>query len=166
MYRYLDDASRLLARATRYLGAITASIMILTLLLGVFYRYVLQDSLAWSDEVALLAASWTVFLFASELVRRFEHVRVTLLLGWLPGRLAGLLERLNVLLVLLFGMAMLWTGYGFMEFTLGQVSPAIRYPLWLRNAALPVSGLLISFHAAVLLLRPHSLNDLRTPQHG
>ncbi|NWO08830.1 TRAP transporter small permease [Chromohalobacter salexigens] len=166
MYRHLDEASRILASTTKYLGAIAALIMILTLLLGVFYRYVLQDSLSWSDEVALLAASWTVFLFASVLVRHFEHVRVTLLLSLLPDRLSGVLERLNVLLVLLFGVAMIWTGYGFMEFTASQVSPAIRYPLWVKNAALPVSGLLISFHAVVLLIRPYSLNDLRSTEHG
>lgn len=166
MYRYCEAASRALATVTKYLGAVTALIMISTLLLGVFYRYVLQDSLSWSDEIALLAASWTVFLFASVLVPGFEHVRVTLLLSCLPGWLAEILDRVNVLLVLLFGLAMVWTGYGFMEFTFGQVSQAIRYPLWIKNGALPVSGLLITLHAAVLLIRPHSLQDLRTSNNG
>ncbi|MCG7601977.1 TRAP transporter small permease [Halomonas sp. McH1-25] len=166
MYRHLDAFSRHLATLSHYLGALIALIMVGTLLLGVFYRYVLQDSLSWSDEVALLAASWMTFLFASSLVRRFEHVRVTLILSMLPDSLAGLVERINVLLVLLFGLAMVWTGYGFMEFTSSQVSPAIRYPLWVKNAALPVGGALITIHAFVLLVRPSSLNALRAQDNG
>lgn len=166
MYRYLDAFSQRLATLSQYLGAVSAIVMIFTLLLGVFYRYILQNSLSWSDEVALLAASWTTFLFSSALVRKFEHVRVTLFLSLLPDALAGFLERINVMLVLLFGIAMLWTGYGFMEFTFSQVSPAIRYPLWIKNSSLAVAGALICIHATVLLIRPSSLNALRKQENG
>lgn len=166
MYRYIDAFSQRLATLSQYVGAFSAAVMVLTLLLGVFYRYVLQDSLSWSDEIALLAASWTTFLFSSALVRRFEHVRVTLFLSLLPAALSGLFERINVLLVLIFGIAMIWTGYGFMEFTINQVSPAIRYPLWVKNAALPVGGALICVHAIALLFRPGSLNALREQDNG
>lgn len=40
--------------------------------------------MAWSDEVAILAFIWTIFLFSSALVRDFGHVRVALLLDALP----------------------------------------------------------------------------------
>ena len=166
MYRYLDAFSQRLATLSQFLGAVSALVMVFTLLLGVFFRYVLQNSLSWSDEVALLAASWTTFLFSSALVRQFEHVRVTLILSIMPDVLSGFLERINVLFVFLFGLAMLWTGYGFMEFTFSQVSPAIRYPLWVKNSALPVGGALICIHSIVLLIRPSSLNALRTQDNG
>ena len=166
MYRYLDTFSQRLAQFSQCLGAITALIMVLSLLLGVFYRYALQSSLSWSDEVALLTASRTTFLFGSALVRHFEHVRVTLFLSLLPSVLAGLLERINVLLVLILGIAMLWTGYGFMAFAADQVSAAIRYPMWIRNAALPVAGAFICIHALALLLKPSLLNELREENNG
>ncbi|KAA0012497.1 TRAP transporter small permease [Billgrantia pellis] len=166
MYRYLDALSQRLAMLSHCLGALSALVMVGTLLLGVFYRYALQNSLSWSDEVALLAASWTIFLFSSALVRRMEHVRVTLALSLLPEALAGLLERINVFLIFLFGLAMVWTGYGFMDFTWNQVSPAIRYPLWMKNAALPVGGVVICIHAITLLIRPSSLNELRKQDNG
>ena len=163
MYRQLDRLSALLAICSTALGCVFAVVMVVTLLLGVFYRYALQSSLAWSDEVALLAFTWTVFLFTSVLVRGYGHVRVTFLLGLLPGPLVEVIERLNVLIVLVFAVIMVWVGYGFAEFTASQVSPAIRYPLWLRNAALPVSGALIVVHALVILLRPGSLKHLVDP---
>ena len=61
---------------------------------------------------------------------------------------------------------MLWTGYGFMAFAADQVSAAIRYPMWIRNAALPVAGAFICIHALALLLKPSLLNELREENNG
>lgn len=154
MYNYLDKFGRGLAYGSQVVGALAALIMVASLLLGVFYRYALDDALVWSDEVAALAFTWTVFLFASSLVREGGHVRVTLLIDALPLLAAEILERLIMLLVFGFGMLMLWTGWNFAEFTVGQVSPAVRYPVWFKNAAVPAGGLLISIHAIILLVRP------------
>lgn len=158
MYQYLDKFGQGLAFGSQAVGAVTALVMIISLLLGVFYRYVLGDALVWSDEVASLAFTWTVFLFASALVRTGGHVRVTLLVDALPPILAELVERGIMMLVLGLGLVMLWTGWNFAEFTAGQVSPAVRYPVWLKNAAVPVSGALISIHALILLIRPRPIH--------
>lgn len=154
MYYYFDKLGQGLAYGSQLAGALTALVMVFSLLIGVFFRYVLGDSLAWSDEVAALAFTWTVFLFASALVREGGHVRVTLLIDALPPMVAEVLERAIMLLVFGFGILMLWTGWNFAEFTLGKVSPAVRYPVWIRNAAVPAGGFLISIHALTLLLRP------------
>lgn len=163
MYQYLDKFGRALACGSQAVGALTALVMIISLLLGVFYRYVLGDALVWSDEVAALAFTWTVFLFASALVRTGGHVRVTLLVDALPPLLAELVERGIMVLVLGLGLVMLWTGWNFAEFTAGQVSPAVRYPVWLKNAAVPVSGALIGIHALILLIRPRPIHT--TSEH-
>lgn len=166
MFRYLDRLGEKLAACARALSAIALLIMVASLLLGVFYRYVLGSSLSWSDEVALLAFTWAIFLFASALVRECAHARVTLVFTLLPGILVELLERLSMLLIILFGAVMLFAGWDFASLTARQVSPAIRYPLWLHNIAIPVSGALIIFHATVLLLRPSPLRELKEPSHG
>lgn len=166
MYHYLNKMGRGLALGSQVAGAIIALIMVISLLLGVFYRYVLDDSLVWSNEIASLCFTWTIFLFASALVRDHAHVRVTLLIDALPPLVTELIERSVVLLILGFGLLMVWTGWDFAAFTAGQVSPAIRYPVWVGNAAIPVSGMLISFHALVLLLRPSSIRNLGEHTHG
>lgn len=158
MYQYLDKFGHGLAFGSQAVGALTALVMILSLLLGVFYRYVLGDALVWSDEIASLAFTWTVFLFASALVREGGHVRVTLLVNSLPPLLSELVERSIMLLIFGFGLLMIWTGWNFAEFTAGQVSPAIRYPVWIKNAAVPASGFLISIHALILVVRPRPIH--------
>lgn len=166
MYRYLDKVGHALAYGSQVAGALTASVMVGSLLLGVFFRYVLGDSLVWSDEVASLAFTWTVFLFASALVREGGHVRITLLVDALPALISEAVERGIMLLILGFGILMAWAGLNFAEFTSGQVSPAIRYPVWIKNAAVPAGGLLISFHALVLVIRPTPIRNLVEPDHG
>lgn len=166
MYQYLDKLGRGLAFGSQVAGALIALVMVGSLLLGVFYRYVLEDSLVWNDEVASLAFTWTVFLFASALVREGGHVRVTLLVEALPPLISEIVERAIMLLIFGFGILMLWTGWNFAEFTAGQVSAALRYPVWLKNAAVPTSGFLISFHALVLLLRPAPIRNLVEAKHG
>jgi TRAP-type C4-dicarboxylate transport system permease small subunit len=158
MYQYLDKFGKALALGSQAVGVVTALVMIGSLLLGVFYRYVLGDALVWSNEVAALAFTWTVFLFASALVRSGGHVRVTLLVNALPPLLGEFVERGIMALITGFGLVMLWNGWNFAEFTAGQVSPAIRYPVWMKNAAVPVGGALISIHALILLIRPQPIH--------
>ncbi len=166
MYRHVDTAGRWVVKISYLLGAISALVMLGSLLVGVFYRYVLGASLAWSDEVATLAFIWTIFLFSSALVRDFGHVRVALLLDALPRAAAELFERAIVILVLVFGYILLTTGWDYTEFTANRVSAAVRYPMWLQTAAIPVCGGLIVFHAVVLLLRPTWIRDMPEVNNG
>lgn len=157
MHNYLSKLSQGISRGTAILATLCALIMIFSLLDGVFYRYILNDSPSWTDEVAILAFSWSVMLFASVLVQEKGHVRITLLLSLLPPSLGALVDKLSMLLVLGFGALMLWAGWEFTMFTADQVSPTLRYPLWIRSAAIPVSGLLIVIHSLVLLVHPFNL---------
>ncbi len=159
MHQLLDRIADRVAQWSSLAGIVAAVVMMVSLLLGVFYRYVLQSALPWSGELALLAFTWTVFLIGSVMVRDGGHVRIAMLVERLPRPWDGVLERLIQALVLAFGVVMLWTGWRYALFTVGQVSPAIRYPLWWLNAAVPVSGALIVFHALVLLLTPRQRNE-------
>lgn len=160
----IDILSRQLARLTMAFAVAAATAMVASLLLGVFYRYVLESSLAWTGEAALFCFTWVVFLVSSLGVREGFHVRVTVIDGFLPPLLRGGLHRLILLAIAVMGVIMLWTGYEFAAFTASQVSPAIRYPLWLRNAAVPVAGALIVVHALARLTTDGGLDALKTGQ--
>lgn len=142
--RRLDDGITSVVRA----GAVlTAAVMISSLILGVFYRYVLDNALTWSEEVAMFCFSWLTFLTAALMVRENGHVRVDLIASILPPRAWWLLNQVIWVLIALIGLYMAWTGYQFIFLTMGQTSPAIRYPVWLRDVSLSVGGVLVSFYA-------------------
>lgn len=130
-----------------------ATVMVASLLLGVVYRYVLQDSLSWTDEVALLSFTWVVFLTAVLAVRDDSHVRIDLIHKFLSRQINWLLNQLIWIAIALTGAYMAWTGFNLIEFTIGQTSPAIGYPIWFRNVSLPLCGVLIIVYALANLRR-------------
>lgn len=61
----------------QYFCAYLMIIMVVTLGLQVFFRYVLDASLTWSEELSRFAFIWIIYLGASLAVKREQHVRVT-----------------------------------------------------------------------------------------
>jgi TRAP-type C4-dicarboxylate transport system permease small subunit len=147
----LRQLDHMLTVLIQVLSVLTAFVMLSSLILGVFYRYVLNDALTWTEEVAMLCFSWSIFLTAALMVRENGHVRVELIEAMLPARLRWLLNKLIWVLIALVGAYMAWTGYQFIFLTMGQSSPAIRYPVWIRDISFSVGGVLIAFYALVQL---------------
>lgn len=57
-----------------------------------FTRYVLNDSLAWTEEIARYALMWVVFIGGAMVTRRNSHITVELLSNVMkPGRLRSAL---------------------------------------------------------------------------
>src|SRR5512146_2969022 len=57
-----------------------------------FTRYVLNDSLAWTEEIARYALMWVVFIGGAMVTRRNSHIPVELLSNVMkPGRLRSAL---------------------------------------------------------------------------
>ncbi|MER1967511.1 TRAP transporter small permease [Castellaniella sp. GW247-6E4] len=143
----LDWIDLWMTRLIQVLAVAVTCIMVASLLIGVVYRYILQDSASWSDEVALLAFTWLVFLTAALMVREDGHVRIEIIGKVLSPALSFLLTQAIWLVIVFIGLFMVRTGLNFIDFTAGQTSPATRYPIWLRSSAFPVSGIFIAFYA-------------------
>lgn len=73
-----------------------------------FTRYVLNDSLAWTEELASYALVVVVFLGASMCVRLSRHIQVDLLYRFLPAPLGRALSLLVDLLRTLFFAYAIW----------------------------------------------------------
>ncbi|KAA0890910.1 TRAP transporter small permease [Pusillimonas sp. ANT_WB101] len=148
---WLRRLERVLTAVVQTLTVLSAVVMILSLLVGVFFRYVMQDSLTWSEEVAMLCFSWLIFLAAALMVRENGHVRMELIEPAMSAKAYGLLNQFIWILIAMIGGYMAWTGFQFIQLTMGQSSPAIRYPIWMRDISLPIGGILITFYALLNL---------------
>lgn len=67
-----------------------------------FTRYVLNDSLAWTEEIARYALIWITFIGAAVVARKNLHISVEVLLHYLPAVPARLLLALVDIIKLLF----------------------------------------------------------------
>ncbi len=117
-------------------------------LVAVFCRYVLNRSLAWSDELVRYAFVWFTLLGGAVAVRERANIRVELLVGRLPPRARRVLEALVLAGVCLFLAACVGLGVAWVVTTRGAVTPALQWPLnLLFYASLPCASALALFYA-------------------
>ena len=159
--RFVRALDRGLGRVDRYLlGAccvIFASIVVVVLT-AVFFRYVLNSSLMWGEELARYLSIWLVFLGLSCAHRRSEHVSLTSLLGGIPkispraASVVGELITLTLCLVVAYYGAQATAS----NFGRHQVSPALRIEIAWIYLAIPVGFALLSLQSFVRLFKaPH-----------
>ncbi len=128
----------------------------LDVLWGVFTRYALGHQAGWTEELARYLLIWIGMLGAAYVSGQKKHLTIDIF----PSRLQARAQaRLSVLINILIGgfafSAMLIGGLRLMYIThvLGQLSAAMRLPMAVVYAAIPLAGLLVVFYSAEALLR-------------
>lgn len=87
-------------------------VMALAVFLQFFTRYVLNDSYAWTEEIATYCLIGVVFIGASMCVRLSRHIQVDLVYRYLPHLVARALSTvIDLIRIAFFGYAtkLVWT---------------------------------------------------------
>lgn len=120
-------------------------------IIAVFFRYVVNSSLLWGEELVRYMAIWLVFLGLSCAHRRSEHVSLTSALGWIPGISAALARRIGESITFVFCVAIAYFGVlataG--NFINRQVSPAMQIGIAWIYLAIPVGFALLALQSLV-----------------
>lgn len=133
-------------RVARWIVAVLVGAMSLILIAQVFFRYVLQNSLPWSEEIARYLFVWASLLGASIALRLRYHPGLELMVNALPPRwraAAGLLANGLVLLLL---VVVAREGFLIGRMNAWQRSPAMGIPMTYPYAAVWVGSLLMAVH--------------------
>jgi TRAP-type C4-dicarboxylate transport system permease small subunit len=137
-------------------GIVTATSIILVLLLvlmtgvilaGVFARYVMNDSLTWSEEVARYAMVWLSFLGGGLVFRHGGHIAIDMLTQKIPpGFARHAVLALSQLVILAFLGVLLWKGIEMLGNSGYMTTPALQLPMTVPYAAIPVGAALMIYH--------------------
>lgn len=114
----------------------------------VFFRYVLNHSLFWSEELARYILVWLTFLGATVAYRRGVHPRIDLFTSRLGSRGARAMRISAHLVAMAFLGVLVIYGAQFAYFVRLQISPALQIPKWTIMLVMPISGLIMLLHAA------------------
>lgn len=76
----------------RAIGVVYVGVMVVFILIQVFFRYVLGDALAWSEEGARFLMLWMMGLMAPTAFRRGGFVSIDMVVLMLPTRIAALIS--------------------------------------------------------------------------
>ncbi len=131
-------------------------VLIVAVGVNVFGRFVLDKSLAVSDELARLLFVWVIFLGAGLAHLHREHIVVDTLIERLPERGRRALTVVQELLVLALMGALLLGARDVMSTSPGN-TPLLNVPYNLYTAAVPVAAVmigLITVYRIAVAVRP------------
>lgn len=140
----LRKGERLLLIALMTLLAVFCLAQVLWRLMG--------DPLGWSEEVSRYLFVWLTFVGAAAVVGRWGHFQVDVVVGKLPPGFALIFRWLAYAAIIFFAYVMLFHGWELLIRIRAQYSPAMRLPMIIPYAALPLSGLLMLLHLIELFL--------------
>ncbi|MCR9288316.1 MAG: TRAP transporter small permease [Bacteroidetes bacterium] len=140
-----------LNKPTSYIDRVVAilfGVIVSLMLIAIVFRYVLNSSLYWSDEIVRYLFVWLTFLGAAIAIRDKAHIRVDFFANKLPFRFRKIVKRLDDVLLLSFLLFITIGGFIWVFQLSGSYSPALSLPLnWLFYAALPTTSLIAFIYA-------------------
>ena len=119
-------------------------LVLLVMLAQVFFRYVLNSSLQWSEELAVWGMVWMVFVGSVLLVRRSEHISITTLVRLTPLRVRPYMVIFNKAAGLVFLAIVGWYGFEVFGGTFHAKSPSIGLSTRWIKLAIPVGAVLMA----------------------
>lgn len=142
----LLSLDRWIARCERVTAVSLLSLTVCIVILQVFFRYVLNSSLSWSEEAARYLFIWASVLGFSSCIesrRLFSFDSVAVSLPLIGQKICKLLY---VFSVIVFLWVLIYHGNSLVSLTMTQSSPAIGLPMAFAYAALPIGGVLMTLH--------------------
>lgn len=126
--------------------------MTLVVAVQVFFRYGLNHSLFWSEELARFLLVWLTFLGASTTYYRKANPGVDFIYMNLSSRGRKVCSLLTHVVSMALFAVMIVYGCKFAYFVRLQVSPALQIPKWIIMGIIPLSGILLMAHGLCFFL--------------
>ena len=137
-------ADRLGGAVEKVTGAVCVAClaaMTVVVLVGVFFRYALNDPFMWTEEAARYLQVWMGFLAVSIALRRGKHIRVEVLAPLLRPWLAKVLDILVDGIMAWFMVILLHQGYLLVVNSLSRASTLPLSMVWILSAVPAAAGL-------------------------
>lgn len=162
-----DTDGRFRAAAARIVGVMDAvdqairklclgllSLLVAVVVLGVVMRYVLDNSLVWTNELSRYLMVWFALLMTAALINTDDHLNVALIYEKFTLRTRYWIQIATMVLYVVIGL--LWAIFG-IEYTLTAglraEAPALNIQLIWIYMVIPISGVLAIAFSLTRLLR-------------
>ncbi len=120
---------------------ILMSILSVVLAIQVFFRYVMGDSLSWSEELSRYMFVWLVYIGIAYGCKVMRHIKIDAGLYLFPKDARKYVVIIGDVIFLCFALVIVYYAYGLVvkQIKIGQLSPAMQIPMWIVYAA-PMVG--------------------------
>lgn len=125
---------------------VSLTLMIVSLLAQIYFRYIVGKSLPWSEEISRIAFLALVFSANSLSAKNKSHIRVTFQLKFLPSKIRKAIELLGDAIWIVFNCAIVYIGYK-VFLNMGEykfISPVLGWDLKYVFIIIPISFALMT----------------------
>lgn len=155
-----DAAMRIL----KYLIILVVGIIAVIMMCAVFWRYVLDNSLPWSEEISKYLMVWLAFLGAPVALRQANHINIDILMKSFPPRGEQFFHLIiNLVIITTMGIVLI-KGIQFAQLGARQVASSIQISMVYMYIAVPVGSALTCLVALEHALR--AAIGISDPQKG
>jgi C4-dicarboxylate transporter, DctQ subunit len=152
---FVQRFDRVLTRIENVLAASALGLATIIAIVAVVLRYAFGIFLFWSEEAIIYLIIYSTFLGAVITLRHNEHVNVDIFGAFLKARgkraFAVLAAAITVVYLVCIG-AFAWLLL-FEPFSTSTITPSLKLPLWVVEAAVPIGLTLMLLRALEILVR-------------
>lgn len=109
----------------------------------VFFRYVLGNSLGWSEELVRYFLVWISFLGTYLAVKEDKNLEIKIIFNRLPLQIRKPLKYSADFFIIIFFIVFTYIGIQYANRFFWDLSPAIEIPMGIIYLSMPISGILI-----------------------
>lgn len=126
-----------IARTAKYLAGFLLALMVIMILSQVFFRYVLNDSLTWTEELSKFAMVWIACLVSPWAYREHLNVSIEMFHDALPALPKRIAEIVITLLVMLISAIFFMQSMSFVAGGTTITAASVAVKLWIFYLCMP-----------------------------
>lgn len=153
MLRILDKVENAVSKVVGWMLILIISLLAICCILQVFTRFVLNNSLTWTEELARYCFIWGGVLGIALAFKEKTHARILAVYDKFPEKIRTGLEGVANLLAIYMAVLMVKYGGYMTMHALTNYSPQLQIPLGWVYACVPITGIIILFFMVTGFIR-------------
>lgn len=139
----------------RNLAMFTLAIAFILSFIEVIARMAFNTSFYWAKEYIIFCTIWSTFLGASQVIKKSQHIRLSVVIDLLPPKIQNYFNIFNISLGIGFSILLFISGFNLTTHALeiGVTSTSLaKTPMWIPYSIMPLAGLLFTIRFTELLI--------------
>ena len=146
-----DFFTKVIEKVLKTANIVFLTVMTLTILLQVSFRYVLSNPLDWTEEIGRLMLVWMTFSGATLIFIKLEHPSIDLFVKIFPASIRHYLKVINFLLIGIFLAYVLVGGIKVLKVSKIVSSVALGFPMTIVYLSFFFNGILMFIYNTLFL---------------
>jgi TRAP-type C4-dicarboxylate transport system permease small subunit len=159
LLKHYDTVLDVIDRVMSWVIIVAMAVLTFVVVLQVFFRYVLNDSLVWGWDIPRLCFIWVVLLSIPLGIRYNAHVGIDMVFNLFSPRMQRAVRSFNALFILLLSATAAYWAMHLAHDTWDQMMPGLQLSVGLFYVGLFVSQIHTCLHVIRILLTGETTNE-------